>query len=133
MDNQQPTTATAATGTATAKPMPDGPPKATPGDATELGRGAPEHPLFKLCFWKSWIVIQQKGGNIITGRAKWFRKGFLKLEPAKVQGLNRQVTIPWILVDNQTIAHIHPAPLEDRQKFQEGADLLSQPPNEIPE
>ena len=74
----------------------------------EAKRFIVSHPLMKLCAFKVPVVIQQKGGNVIKGRAKWFRKGYLKLTDAEVIGSNRQTKTDWILVDHQSIAHIHP-------------------------
>ena len=69
-----------------------------------------DHPFTTLGVFKVAVVIQQKGGNIIKGRVKWFRNGFLKLTDAEVIGLNRQVKTAWLLVDHNTVAHLHPDP-----------------------
>src|SRR6185437_9251218 len=70
----------------------------------------PEHPLAKLCRFKAEIVIQQKGGNVIKGRAKWFRHNFIKLTDAEIIGANKTVKTAWLLVDHNSIAHVHPDP-----------------------
>lgn len=68
----------------------------------------PPHPLTKLCAAHLPVVVQQKGGNIVRGRAKWYRSGYLKLEPATITGKNQTVSVPWVLIENQSIAHLHP-------------------------
>jgi hypothetical protein len=70
----------------------------------------PEHPLAKLCRFKTAIVIQQKGGNVIKGRAKWFRHNFVKLTDAEIIGANKTIKTAWLLVDHNSIAHVHPDP-----------------------
>jgi hypothetical protein len=70
----------------------------------------PEHPFAKLCRLHTAIVIQQKGGNVIKGRVKWFRHNFLKLTDAEIIGANKTVKTEWLLVDHNSIAHVHPDP-----------------------
>lgn len=73
-----------------------------------VGKQEPAHPLVKLCNFTVLLVVQQKGGVIIKGTAKWFRKGYLKLTDAEVVGLRHQTKVKWILIDHQSIAHVHP-------------------------
>lgn len=68
-----------------------------------------EHPFHKLCFLTARIIVQQKGGVILEGNAKWFRKGFLKLTNVKVTGSNWTTEVPWVLIDQGAINHVHPA------------------------
>lgn len=68
----------------------------------------PEHPFAKLCRFKTAVVIQQKGGNVIKGRLKWFRHNFLKLTDVEIIGANKTVKTAWLLVDHNSIAHVHP-------------------------
>lgn len=68
----------------------------------------PAHPFTKLCAARLIVVVQQKGGNVIKGRAKWFRSGLLKLTEAEIIGNKHQVTVPWVLIEAHAIAHLHP-------------------------
>ena len=68
----------------------------------------PPHPFVALCTHHINVVIQQKGGTIVRGRVKWFRAGWLKVEKVEITGINRQVNLPWTLIEHQSIAHIHP-------------------------
>lgn len=66
------------------------------------------HPFSKICANRVMVVVQQKGGNVIKGQAKWFRSGYLKLMNAEVIGAKNRVKVPWILIENHSIAHLHP-------------------------
>ncbi len=68
----------------------------------------PPHPFTKICANQAAVVVQQKGGNIIRGRAKWYRSGFLKLTDVEIIGTRNQVKTPWILIEGHAIAHLHP-------------------------
>lgn len=84
----------------------------------------PPHPFSKLCAARLPIVIQQKGGNIVRGRAKWYRSGYLKIEDATIIGKNHTAVVAWVLVENQAIAHLHPDTSQpdttETQEFQLG-------------
>lgn len=68
----------------------------------------PQHPILKLCATGMRVVLQQKGGVIIIGIPKWFRKGYLKLMDAQLEGRNHKVSVPWVIIEHGSIAHIHP-------------------------
>lgn len=76
-----------------------------------------EHPLSKLCSAKTAVVVQEKGGVISKGVAVSFRKNYLRLVDAEVIGRNVTTSVPWLLIEANAIAHIHPqnkvAPVED--------------------
>lgn len=77
-------------------------------DSKEKPLPSQPHPLVKLCNFNVPLVVQQKGGIVIKGTPKWYRRGYLKLTDAEVVGLHHQTKVKWILIDNQTIAHVHP-------------------------
>lgn len=85
-------------------------PNTQPVQKKEPGKPKLEHPFQKLCAFKIPIVIQQKGGIVVKGRTKWFRNGLLKLTDVEIIGTNKQVKTEWLLLDHQTIAHVHPDP-----------------------
>lgn len=67
-----------------------------------------EHPLLKLCVAKTAIVVQEKGGVLSKGIAVSFRKNYLKLVDAEITGRNFTTKAPWLLIEANAIAHIHP-------------------------
>lgn len=56
------------------------------------------------------VVVQEKGGPIVTGLFVSFAdgEGYLKLTDATVTGRTKQAKPPFVLVHFTAIAHIHP-------------------------
>lgn len=86
-------------------------------EATEKQKSPPKpslpprpHPFIKLCMGAAQITLRQKGNNsVISGRCKWYRNGFLKLIEAVIQPPTQESqSVPWVLVEIQTISYIHP-------------------------
>ena len=76
----------------------------------------PPHPFISLCAERAQIVIQQKGGILIRGKMKRLNSGILSLTDATIKGQNHEVTVPWVLIDHQSIAHLHPEVNGDKAK-----------------
>jgi hypothetical protein len=58
------------------------------------------------------IVIQEKGGVVITGTLNAFKSGFLHLQEVEIVGRNHRVNVDWIYVDRTAVAHFHHAAKE---------------------
>jgi hypothetical protein len=68
------------------------------------------HPrdVFAVLYGKR-IVIQEKGGVVITGVLNNFKSGFLHLQEVEIVGRNHTLNVDWIYVDRAAVAHFHHA------------------------
>lgn len=71
----------------------------------------PTNVLARLAHDRAVLTVTLRNGGVATGTMVQYHNGFVRLEPAMIQGTARDAAlpVPWVLLDRTDVKMIHPA------------------------
>ena len=97
--------------------VPNGPvaavkPKQAPGSQ-------PQKKLTGEAFWSQFqgeqLVFQLKSSAIVIGKFEGMQRNWLKIVDAVITGKSNRATVPWVIVEVNSVAHFHPVGVVEQQ------------------